>query len=128
MVAVRSQGSGYSVSPWVSWNPTFPITDTFQLRGNVELSLLKTATGQYFSATDFEALFSLAADGGYLELGGGIQNWSQNGGSHPVFSANIAAPFPHDIWGFLDRFVLGYSAYLATPYVHEARIGLGVAF
>ncbi len=91
-------------------------------------AVFKNATAQYFSVTDFEALFALAADGGFVEIGGGIQNWSQNGGAHPVFSGNIAAPFDTDLLGFLDRFVIGYSAFLSSPFVHELHIGVGVAF
>jgi hypothetical protein len=113
----------------VAWRPTLQLARRVQLRGLVGLHMLKDykSSAAFVQVMDFEGFVALAADGGYIELGGGMQSW-QDAGSGAAISVNLAAPFRRDHWFFLDRFFVGYTAYLGSPVVHQGRMGFGLAF
>jgi hypothetical protein len=123
--------NSYEFTGEISWNPTVCLSNLFCLRGNFGLSESKNQniSNTSFLVTDYELLTAFYVDSGFLELGGGVQNWPGNGGIIPAFSGNLAWPLRKSILGFIERFFVGYTLCLSSYEItHEIKIGFGVAF
>jgi hypothetical protein len=130
LVAFQAIG-GYSLSPAISWKPTWTFNELFALRGNLGITAIKNNNlyNRIFVAPDLQLLGAFGIDKGVLEVGGGVQNWPNNGGINLLLSGNIGWPFREDWLGFIDRLVIGYSMYFSSPSLtHEIKFGLGAAF
>jgi hypothetical protein len=96
------------------------------LRGEIGATLFKNALNASYVVLNYEAFLrmSLLPNVG-LELGGGLQNWTQgNGGSAGVLSAGLT----FGLVGFFDRVYATYSRFLLGSDVNELKLGVGLIF
>lgn len=121
----------YAVGPQLSWNPTVILASFVAFRGDVGMSLLGSKERNIKETFGhLQGFLSFPFDSGFVELGGGVQKiFGALGGSSPIASLNLVVPLLPKSCFILDRVYFGYSAFFHTSrLLHEARLGIGVAF
>jgi hypothetical protein len=128
IVVVQGSG-GNTFSGIVSWNPTFNLTPSWAVRGNLGMSVFK-GTGRFFVA-EYELLgaYSGLPIPLMLEAGAGAQTWFGNGGTSFIASANGAWKLKTPVARFIDRVYAGYTAcFFTDDLTHQIRAGIGLSF
>ncbi len=134
-IAAVQPGSTVGGFLGAAWVPSWPLSNSFSLRGNLALSFLPKASGGYFAAPEYELYLSfwpiryLA-----LEGGAGAQTWVGFGGTRPLFSFDVVWRFRGgrdsfgELFDIVDRLFVSYGAFLDNQLVSELRLGIGFHF
>lgn len=124
-LAATQQSGGNTYTGQFSWNPEVDL-GLFGVRGNLGASYMKGTMDNKFLAYNYQAFLKLSLIGPLIaELGGGMESWSGNGGTHPILSGNLALEVPGLLLG-LNRLFLGYSRFnLPNNTTSEYRAGIG---
>lgn len=77
LIYINSDNGGSSYSPTLGWSPSFPITTTLNLLGNIEIFGVKD-TAQSFAASRYELLLKWQITNISLLLGGGFMTFWQD--------------------------------------------------
>lgn len=128
--AMQKISDNQSGTGQVSWIPTLPINQNWFVRGNLGLAVPKSVWEDKFIALNYQLL------GGWnfwrdqsLEAGAGLETWINNGGTHPILSANYVYGITAPWFGVINHLFAGYSYYMLTSNAtHEGRIGVGLTF
>ena len=128
-----TQGSGNTASGMIAWTPRYVIDATLALRANLGASALlgKNSHGDDMTFAMFDAELLLRMyflEHFDFEIGGGAQDWDNQGGIQGAASANFGFHFAPGTLVFIDRVFVGYTAVFQDPTVNEVRAGLGMAF
>lgn len=124
-LAAIQQSGGNTFTGQFSWNPEVDL-GVIGVRGNLGASYMKGTMDNNFLAFNYQAFLKLSVVGPLIaELGGGMESWSGNGGTHPIFSGNLALEVPGLLLR-LNRLFLGYSRFnLPNNTTSEYRAGIG---
>lgn len=122
------QGSNFVASGLATYNPKIKL-GFLSVGADLGGSMLKNRNSELFTVLHAQLLAGLhVSDSMAVEVGGGVQNWLENGGTRPVVSGNLVLMPKSKFLGFIDEWIVGYSGYLISNlYTHETRLGVGIA-
>ena len=120
------QKGGSTFSGILTWNPGINFTDMFGIRASIGATYLKAKSTDKFIALEYALLGTLTCgDFGTIEVGGGFQNWLENGGNRKLLEAGFVMPLKEHFLIF-DQIFAGYAAFLVPGNLtHEIRVGVG---
>ncbi|MCM2277374.1 MAG: hypothetical protein NDJ89_04805 [Oligoflexia bacterium] len=120
--------TGETYSGQLGWNPSYLLSESLTLRGNVGGSVFKGALAEKFLVLDFGALAGYAISPALeAELGAGIQNWSSRG-TWFCATGTVSWNFEQRLLNLVDRVFAGYSRVFQTSASNEFRLGIGISF
>ena len=132
---VEQQGSSQNTtSALLAWTPEYRLDPQFMVRGNFGITALKDQNPPghqiTFTTLDAELLLNyLYIDHFDIELGGGVQNWTNQGGTKAIFSGDLGYRLPKEYsLGFIGRIFAGYSNCDQIERANEYRVGFGLYF
>jgi hypothetical protein len=111
-----------STSPELGWTPIID-AGPLAVRGEISLFFAKNSNDSNFLISDYEAYLLLPVFSTVLvvEGGGGLQNWSGQGGLSPVLSGSLMFRIGESV----DRLYLTYSqVFVSNNSTHVFKTGL----
>ncbi|MBL7716451.1 MAG: hypothetical protein JNL01_13380 [Bdellovibrionales bacterium] len=124
---VFQEAGGNVFTGQVAWNPTMEM-GSFKLMGNVGAGLMKNAFDKLFPGFNAQVFLQKDLLGRVgVQVGGGIQTWLTNGGTHPIASGNLYWGLTNKWFGMVDKIFAGYSRFFMTNATDEFRLGIGIS-
>lgn len=122
-IGIFQQTDSNYFSGEVAWAPTSDGNESFGLRADIAISLLKNRFGRPFIASHYEILaWQLLHKTWLVEGGGGVAVWHGNGGLSPQATLGLA----YGVAETVDRIFFSYSRFFLPENVtHIFRLGFG---
>lgn len=120
---------GYSVSAGASWNPSYRLSDSIKIVGQLGASEYNTELDTYFTSLEYGAFAAFPiANKWEIEVGAGAEYWLGDGGNanSPAINTNVV----YDRSGAditVKKIVIGYSGVIiSNMFTHILKIGFEI--
>ena len=122
-----TNSSGNSLSPELSWNPSYSLNEKWNLRGIVGAAAVK-GVDESILMTEYGVMAAYKVMPTWeIEAGAGMQSWAGEDTS-PMFSANVIKTLPEKYAKYIDGVFAGYSMVSHEEATSVFKVGVTLNF
>jgi hypothetical protein len=123
------QGSTYTLTGELSWNPKYRLTNDLGLIANIGIAFPAGTGGALFILAEYELLARYTLKTLFFELGLGAQTWFTSPSNTTfLISANAGYIFDHKVLSVIQSVFVGYSLHFMSTLSHQIKAGVAVSF